>query len=143
MVNEGGKTCLVHYQANQIIEITILKANERTMHELASILAGGQQRWLIRWEARNYDDLQSISLPTSYQQIKAHLTDFRLACLTDSAGAFERLRQVISDSLGIDSLRTKWYNTSMPGNHLSEARLWLLEDQHAADSHPFSYQYFG
>ncbi len=143
MVNEVGKTCLISYQANQIVEITILEVNNQTMHELASILATGHQRWLIRWEARNYDELQPIHLPPSLQHITARLTDFRMACLTDSAVAFERLRQVIGDLLGIDALRTKWYNTSIPGNHLSEARLWLLDDHHPSDARPFSYQYFG
>lgn len=143
MVNEVGKTCLVNYQANQIVEITILKANNQTMHELASLLATGHQRWLIRWEAKNIDELQPISLPPALQHVTAHLTDFRLACLTDSASAFERVRQAISTLLDVDSLRTKWYNTNMPGNHLSEARLWLLEERHASDSHPFSYQFFG
>jgi len=134
MVIDDFKTCMIRYQPDQIVEITILKVNHQTIHELASVLATGHQRWLIDWRARDYDALNPIALPPSLQQVAATLSDFRMACL---------LRRTLSEMLGRESLRAKWYNTSRPGNHRTAAREWLLENAASGDARPFSYQYFG
>jgi hypothetical protein len=143
MVVDNVKTCMIRYQPNQVVEITILKVTEQTIHELASVLATGHQRWLIDWKARNDEPLAAIHLPLPLQQSVATFSDFRLACLTKSAPTFEHLRQTVSLLLGDVPLRAKWYNTSLPGNHRTSAHRWLLDDPNADQSHPFSYQFFG
>lgn len=143
MVIDDLKTCMIRYQPDQIVEITILKVNEHTLHELASVLATGHHRWLIDWKVRDYEPLTPLHLPAHLQQAAASMPDFRLACLTESAPVFEDLRQSIANLLRRESLRAKWYNTSLPGNHRAAAREWLLEDPTMGNNRTFSYQYFG
>jgi len=143
MVIADDRTCMIRYQPNQVVEITILKVTEETIHELAEVLSTGHQRWLIDWKARNDEPLTAIHMPIPVLPGTVTSTDFRLACLTNSASTFEHVRQTMSLLLGDIPLRAKWYNTSLPGNHRATAHNWLLESANSRHDSPFSYQYFG